>query len=54
MADGDKLIEPRLSVVRDYLQSKITHCRILDGPASLIVLAGRTSLAICVTAAACF
>ena len=34
MADGDKLIEPRLSVVRDYLQSKITHCRILDGPAT--------------------
>ena len=31
MDDEEKLIEHRLSVVRDYLQNRISHCRVLDG-----------------------
>jgi hypothetical protein len=34
MADEENLIEQRLSVVRDYLQSRISHCRVLDGAPS--------------------
>lgn len=34
MADEEKLIEQRLCVVRDYLQRRISHCRVLDGAPS--------------------
>jgi hypothetical protein len=30
MSEEEKIIEQRLSVVREYLQSRISHCRVLD------------------------
>jgi hypothetical protein len=30
MSEEEKVIEQRLSVVREYLQRRISHCRVLD------------------------
>jgi hypothetical protein len=34
MAEEEKTVEQRLTVVRDYLLSRISQCRVLDGPST--------------------
>ena len=34
MDEEEKTIEERLTVVRDYLRSRISQCRVLDGPST--------------------
>jgi hypothetical protein len=34
MAEVEKTIEDRLTVVREYLLSRISQCRVVDGPAT--------------------